>query len=182
METRNVLGALVLCAVSVQTQQQSATTPIPPEPVLLPAGVWESVQADGSTVGIYVRPVSGDDVPKEQMEGDDGVVLAVGVFQKRHQQIDCGEQNFFAIGEKDPSHDAVTSYAHGKLEIHYHVHVTGSEIQLKLILDPSRNVWTGHFQRDVHARPFPDQSFDGQVVLHRVPREQGGCPSGGSKT
>lgn len=162
-QLRILLGAVVLCEGSVLSQQQGTHREN------LPVGVWESAQADGSTIGIDLTREHAEDTAP----GKDA--LQVGVFHKQHQRIACGEENYFVIGEEDPSHDALMSYAHGQLEIDYHDHVSGSEIHLNLILDPFRDVWTGHFLRDFHARPFPRQSFDGQVVLHRVSREHGGC-------
>jgi hypothetical protein len=184
-----VIGAMLLCTGSILSQQPSANTP-PKEPDRLPVGVWESVQADGSAIGIDLSEVLAT-VQSGQLEPEDFTrrksVLQVGVFQKHHQRIACGEENFFVIGEKDDlNHDAVSSYTRGKLEIHYHDHVTGSEIQLILILDSFHDVWTGHFQREFFDRPFQGQRFDGQVVLHRTSLQpdpaQGGCFTGGSKS
>lgn len=179
------IGVMLLRTGSILSQQPSANTP-PKEPDL-PVGVWESVQADGSAIGIDLSEARAT-VQSGQLEPEDFTrhtsVLQVGVFQKHHQRIACGEENFFVIGEKDSNRVTVSSYTRGKLEVHYRDQVTGSEVQLILILDPFHDVWTGHFQRDFFDRHFRRQSFDGEIVLHRTSRQpdpaQGGCS--GSKS
>jgi hypothetical protein len=68
------------------------------------------------------------------------------------------------------SSGALVSYANGKLEMHYHDRLSGSEIHVELVLDPIQDAWTGHFHR---------KSYDGQVILHRTSDRpdpaQGGC-------
>ena len=184
-----VIGAMLLRIGSILSQQPSANAP-PKEPDGLPVGVWESGQPDGSAIGIDLSEVLAT-VQSGQLKPEDFArresVLQVGVFQKHHQRIACGEENFFVIGEKDDLfHDAFSSYARGKLEIHYHDHVTGSEIQLILILDSFHDVWSGHFQREFIDGPFQGQRFDGEVVLHRTSLKpdpaQGGCFTTGSES
>jgi hypothetical protein len=68
--------------------------------------------------------------------------------------------NFFVVGWTGiGSSDAVESYVNGKLEIHYHDRVSGSEIHVELVLDPIKDVWTGHLHR---------KKYDGQVILYRA--------------
>ena len=167
---RIILGAVVLCEGSILSQQQRTNTA---SQVGFPVGVWESVQTDGSIIGI--------DLSKEHSEGapTGQYTLQVGVFHKQHQRIACGEENFFVMGSKDPNHDTVDSYSHGRLEIQYRDHVSGSVVQLDLILDPITDVWTGHFRRESFVEQFRKERFDAQVVLHRTSRQpdpaQGGC-------
>ena len=166
---RIILGAVALCGTVLSQQQRTNTA----DQQDLAVGVWESVQADGSTIGIDLSKEHAEDAPSGK------ATLQVGVFQKQHQQISCGEENFFVIGLKDPNHDTVGSYAQGRLEIQYRDHVSGSVIQLDLILDPITDVWKGHFHREYLEKPFRHESFDGNVVLHRASDEpapaQGGC-------
>ena len=162
-----ILCTAVLCDAVVLSQQQGANS------ANLPVGVWESVQADGSTIGI--------DLSKEHAEGTPpgNDTLQVGVFHKQHQRVACGEENFFVIGENDPNHDTVDSYANGRLEIQYQDHVSGSVVQLDLRLDPIKGVWKGHFRRESFVKQFRQSRFDRQVVLSRTSRQpdsaQGGC-------
>jgi hypothetical protein len=165
-----LLGAVVLCEGSILSQQQRTNAANQPG---LPVGVWESVETDGSIVGIDLSKEHSEDAPT----GQD--TLQVGVFHKQHERIACGEENFFVIGLKDPNHDTVDSYGRGRLEIQYRDHVSGSVVQLDLNLDPITDVWTGHFHRDSFVKQFRTERFDAQVVLHRASRQpdpaQGGC-------
>jgi hypothetical protein len=172
-----VSAALVLCNGSTLSPQQSVTAPNPPNLLI---GVWESVQADGSAIGIDLSEVPADLQSGSEPSGDPGgrkALLQVGVFQKRHQRIACGEENFFVIGKKDPDHDSIENFVHGKLQIRYRDHVSGLEIQLVLAYDPFRDLWTGHFRRG---------KFDGEVELHRASHRpdaaQGGCIITGSRS
>ena len=104
---------MLLRTGSILSLQQSVNTPSM-EPDGLPVGVWESLQVDGSAVGLDLSEVPAT-VQSGQPEPEDFAkrksALQVGVFQKHHQRIACGEENFFVIGEKDELfHDAVSSY------------------------------------------------------------------------
>jgi hypothetical protein len=136
--------------------------------------VWEAAQPDGSVIGIDLSTVQAsvpDAVVPEGTPMQLGSRLQVGVFQRLQEKMACGEENFFVVAWTGPgSSDGLVSYANGKLEIHYFDHVSHSEIHVELVLDPVKDVWTGHFHR---------KGFDGQVILHRTSDRpdpaQGGC-------
>jgi len=139
-----------------------------------PAGQWESPETNGSVVGIYLVsiPVAAPDaVEPEGTARDHGSRLQIGVFQRQHERVACGEENFFLTGWTGPgSANGFATYTNGRLEVHYHDPVSGSEIHVQLVHDPIKDVWTGHFQR---------KGFDGEVTLHRTTERadvmQGGC-------
>jgi hypothetical protein len=163
------LSALLACQGILLSQQPTANAPSGEH---LPAGVWESDQPDGSLVGIDLSVVVPADVPganyvyPEGAPKPQGSHLQIGVFQRKHRRIVCGDENFFATGWTGPgSEDVMTVYANRKLEIHYHdrrndseILRSGSEIDIELVLDPAKDEWTGRFHRN---------GFDRQVTLHR---------------
>jgi hypothetical protein len=127
--------------------------------------VWVSDQPDGSIVGIDLSVVSPAEVPgrnyvyPEETPKPQGSHLQIGVFQRNHKRIVCGDENFFATGWTGPgSEDGLTVYANRKLEIHYDSH-NGPATDIELVLDPARDEWTGRFHRN---------GFDRQVTLHRL--------------
>jgi hypothetical protein len=140
--------------------------------------VWESDQPDGSVVGIDLLVVPASVPGAVYPEGTpipQGSRLQIGVFQRKHKRIACGDENFFVTGWTGPgSEDGLTVYANRKLEIHYHdrrsgseilrsgseILRSGSEIYIELVLDPAKDEWTGRFLRN---------GFDRQVTLHRPP-------------
>jgi hypothetical protein len=131
----------------------------------LPAGVWESDQPDGSLVGIDLSVVVPAEVPGANYVYPEGTRkpqsshLQIGVFQRKHKRIICGDENFFATGWTGPgSEDGLTVYANRKLEIHYPDRSNGSAIDIELVLDPAKDEWTGRFHRN---------GFDRQVTLRR---------------
>jgi hypothetical protein len=151
------LSALLACRGVLLSQQSNANAPSE-QPLLI--GVWESEQPDGSTIGIDLSPQRSH--------------LQVGVFQRQHKRIACEEENFFVTGWTGAgSENGFAVYANGKLEVHYHDRVSGSEIQVELVLDRVKDVWTGQFHR---------KEFDRQVTLHRTSYRpdiaQGGCQIG----
>jgi hypothetical protein len=127
----------------------------------LPAGMWESTQSDGITVGMMLSVVparipgavypEGTPIPK-------GSRLEVGVFQRKHKQITFGDVNYFKTASV--SEDGTAVYGNRKLELQYRDPRSGSEIQVELQLDPNKDEWTGRFHRG---------GFDRQVTLVRVP-------------
>jgi len=166
-----LLSALLTCRGNLPSQQLSANAPGEQH---LPGGVWESEQPVGSVIGIYlsILPASVPDaVYSEGTPRPHGSGLQIGVFQRQHKEIACGEEDFFVTGWTGPgSEDGFAAYANGKLEVHYHDHLSGAEIQIELVLDPIKDVWTGQFHR---------KEFDRQVTLHRTPDPShlanGGC-------
>jgi hypothetical protein len=157
------LSALLACRGILLSQQPTANAPSVEH---LPAGVWESDQPDGSVVGIDLLVVTPAEVPgavyvyPEGTPKPQGSHLQIGVFQRKHKKIICGDENFFATGWTGPgSEDGLTVYANRKLEIHYHDRRNGSEIDIELVVDPAKDEWTGRFHRN---------GFDRQVTLHRL--------------
>jgi hypothetical protein len=161
------LSALLACRGMLLPQQSSADALSGQH---LPVGVWQSKQPDGSVIGIDLSalPASMPDYP-EGTPSPLGSRLLIGVFQKQHKRILCGEENFFVAGWAD----FAVSYANGKLEIHYDDRVSSSEIHVELVFDPIKDAWTGHFHRE---------RYDGRVILHRTSDQpdpaQGGCRVG----
>lgn len=141
-----VLSALLACRGILLSQQPSADAQSAQQ---LPIGVWQSEQPDGSVVGIDLLALEAgmpNAVYPEGTPRPEGSRLQVGVFQRRHEKVACGEENFFVPGWTGPgSEDGSTVYANRKLEVHYHDHVSGSEIHVELTLDPTKDAWTGHF-------------------------------------
>lgn len=180
MELRNgrlciFLSALLACRGILLSQQSSADAPGGQH---LPIGVWESEQPDGSVIGIDLSVVPAsvpDAVYPEGTPRPQGSRLQIGVYQRKHKKIACGEENFFLTGWTGPgSEDGFAVYANRKLEVHYHDRVSGSEIHVELVLDPIKEVWTGQFHR---------KGFDQPASLHRTSDRpdpaQGGCFLGG---
>jgi hypothetical protein len=165
------LSALLVCRGILLSQHSSDNAPSGQH---LPVGVWQSQQPDGSAIGIDLSAVPAsvpDAIYPEGTLRPPGSRLQIGVFQKQHEKILCGEENFFVAGWTGVgSSGATVSYTNGKLEIHYHDRVSGSEIHVELVLDPIKDAWTGHFHRE---------RYDGQVILHRTSDRpdpaQGGC-------
>lgn len=165
-----VIAALSFGQAAVLPQQQSALTSVQPG---LPVGVWEVPQPNGSVIGIDLAavPASAPDAPEAGTPKQRSSRLQVGIFQRNHEGIACGEENFFVMGSTDPaSSNTLMTYANGKLRIDYRDRADGSEIHVELTYDPVKDVWTGHFQR---------KTFDGQVTLHRTSDRpdpaEGGC-------
>ena len=171
---------MIVWAGAISSQGQSANIP---SQLNYPVGVWESEQPDGSAIGIDLAeetesvPSGGEgdgDVPQTK------VVLVVGAFHREHLRINCGEETFFVIGRRSGNHDVDESrYANGRLQIQYYDHVHGATIELDLLLDPIKEVWTGHFLRETLYGRLHPQSFDGEVELHRTSPQsdpaRGGC-------
>jgi hypothetical protein len=181
MELRNgrfciYLCALLACGGILLAQQSTAKTPGGQH---LPVGVWESKQPDGSVIGIDLSSVPAsvpDAVYPEGTPRPPGSRLQVGVFQRQHKRIACGEENFFVVGWTGPgSEDGSAVFANGNLEVHYHDRVSSSETHVELVLDPITDVWTGRFHRN---------NYDGQVILHRTfdSPGRGGCVIGGANS
>jgi hypothetical protein len=170
------LGVLLACSGILPSQQSSASAPDRQHP---PIGVWESEQPDGSVIGIDLSTVPAgvpDAVYPEGTTRPQGSRMQIGVFQRQHKKIACGEENFFETGWSGPgSEDGFAVYADRKLEVHYHDRVSGSEIHVRLVLDPIKDVWTGQFHR---------KGFDRESTLHRTSNRpdpaRGGCFVGSS--
>lgn len=168
-----LLSALLAYSWILLSPQSSGNAPSGEH---LPVGVWESKQPDGSVVGIDLAsfPASVPDaVYPEGTPKPQGFRLQIGVFQRQHERIACGDENFFVTGWTGPgAENGSTVYADRKLEVHYRDRVSGSEINVELVLDPLKDVWTGRFHRN---------GFDQQVTLHRTSNRpdpaQGGCYS-----
>jgi hypothetical protein len=120
------LIVLLACRGVLLSQHSSANAPAGQH---APVGLWQSKQPDGSVIGIDLSavPASVPDTgyplgtPRPQ-----GSRLQIGVFQRQHEKIGCGEENFFVAGWIGTgSSDAVVSYASGKLEVHYRDRVSG---------------------------------------------------------
>jgi hypothetical protein len=165
MELRKVhfcilFSALLACGGILPSQQSIANTP---DGQRLPIGVWESEQPDGSVIGIDLSSVPArvpDAVYPEGTPNPLGPRLQVGVFQRQHKKIACGDENFFVTGWTGPgSEDGSTVYANRRLEVHYHDRLNGSEIHIELVLDPIKDVWTGNIHRN---------GFDQRATLHRT--------------
>jgi hypothetical protein len=165
------LSVLLACRGTLLSQQSSSNAPSGQH---LPIGVWESEQPDGSAIGIDLsaEPASVPDaVYPEGTSRSQGSRLQIGVFQRQHKRIACGEENFFITGWTGPgSENGFAVYANRKLEVHYHERASDSEIHVVLVLDPVKDVWTGQFHR---------KGFDRQSTLHRTSNRpdsaQGGC-------
>jgi hypothetical protein len=165
------LSALLASSGILLSQQSSANAPGGEH---LPVGVWEYELLDGSVIGIDLAavPASGPDaVYPEWTPRPQGTQQVIGVFQRQHKKVACGEENFFVTGWTGPgSEDGSAVYADRKLEVHYRDRVSGSEIHVELVLDPIKDVWAGQFHR---------KGFDRQVTLHRTSNRpdpaQGGC-------
>jgi hypothetical protein len=156
-----LLNSLLTCSGIVLAQQSTANRT---DEQHFPVGVWESKQPDGSSVGIDLASVPAsvpDAVVPEGTPVQHGSRLQIGVFQRHNERIRCGEENFFVIGWAGPGSESGTdSYANGKLAIDWYDRLhPPSEIHVELVLDPIKDVWTGHFHR---------KGFDGQVTLHRT--------------
>jgi hypothetical protein len=154
------LSALLACGGILLSQQIGTDTPAEQH---LPIGMWESEQPDGSVIGIDLSTIPAS-VPgavyPEGTQRPQGSRLQVGIFQRLHKRIACGEENFFVTGWTGPgSEDGFAVYADRKLEVHYNDRVSGSEIHIELVLDPIKDVWTGKFHR---------KGFDRQATLHRT--------------
>jgi hypothetical protein len=156
------LSALLSCQGILLSQQPTANTP---SGAHLPTGVWQSDQPDGSVVGIDVLAVPAE-VPGTVYVDPEGTPtpqdlrLQVGVFWRKHKRIVCGDENFFAPGWTGPgSEDGITVYKNRNLEVHYHDPRDGSEVDIELVLDPTKDEWTGRFHRN---------GFDRQLTLHRA--------------
>src|SRR5580658_6820030 len=92
------LSALLVCRGILLSQQPSANAPGEQS---LPIGVWESEQPDGSVIGINLDAVPASVPYAVYPEGTprpQGSRLQIGVFQKQHKKIACGEENFFIVG------------------------------------------------------------------------------------
>lgn len=165
------LSALLGCGGILLSQQTSTN---PPGEQHLPIGVWESEQPDGSVIGIDLSAVPAsvpDAVYPQGAQRPQGSRLQVGIFQRLHKRIACGEENFFVTGWTGPgSEDGFAAYANHKLEVRYHDRLSGSEIHIELVLDPIKDVWTGRFHR---------KGFDRPAILHRASDQPnsagGGC-------
>lgn len=165
------LSALLACRAILLSQQSSANGP---DGQHLPVGVWQSKQSDGSVIDIDLSAVPAslpDVVYPEGTPRPQGSRLQIGVFERQRENIACGEETFFVTGAAGlGSSGALVSYTNGKLEIHYRDRASGSEIHVELVIDPTKDVWTGQFHRE---------RYDGQVVLyrtsHRPDPAHGGC-------
>ena len=152
---------VLLASRGILLSQQSSTNASSGEH--LPIGVWESVQPDGTVVGIDLSVVPAsvpDAVYPEGTPRSQGSRLQIGVFHGP-SQIAHRVQNFFVTGWTGPgAENGFAVYANRRLEVHYHDPRSGLEIHVELVLDPAKDEWTGRFHRD---------SFDRQITLHRPP-------------
>jgi hypothetical protein len=152
---------VLLASRGILPSQESSTNASSGEH--LPIGVWESVQPDGTVVGIdlSVMPASVPDaVYPEGTPKPQGSRLQIGVFHGA-SQIPHHVQNFFVTDWTGPgSENGFAVYANQKLQVQYHDPQSSLEIHIELVLDPAKDEWTGRFHRD---------SFDRKITLHRVP-------------
>ena len=158
------LTALLAGSGILFSQQSSTNASSGEQP---PTGVWESVQPDGTVVGIDLSVVPAsvpDAVYPEGTPRPQGSRLQVGVFLG-HLQFAHRAENFFVTGWTGPgSENGSATYANRRLEVHYHDPSSGLEIHVELVLDPAKGEWTGRFHRDW---------FDRQITLHRHPDQPG---------
>jgi hypothetical protein len=133
----------------------------------LPIGVWESVQPDGTAVGIDLSVVPAsvpDAVYPEGTPRPLGSRLQIGVFLG-HSQMAHHVENFFVTGWAGPgSENGFATYANRRLEVHYRDPRSDFETHIELVLDPTKDEWTGRFHRG---------SFDRQVTLERASDQPG---------
>jgi hypothetical protein len=159
-----ILGALLTCEGTLFSQRPDANS-AGSEP--LPVGTWESTQPDGTRVGmdLSVIPASVPDaVYPEGTPRPLGSRLQIGIFVG-HSQMAHHVENFFVTGWAGPgSENGFATYANRRLEIYYRDPRSDFETHIELVLDPTKDEWTGRFHRG---------SFDRQVTLER-PSDQPG--------
>lgn len=124
-----LLSAFLACSW-IPLSPQSNGNALNEEHLPLPVGVWESKQPDGSVVGIDLASVPAsvpDAVYPEGTSKPQGFRLQIGIFQRQHERIACGDENFFVTGWTGPGpENGSTAYADRKLEVNYRDRVSGS--------------------------------------------------------
>jgi hypothetical protein len=158
------LIALLACGGFLLSQQSSTNTSSGEH---LPIGMWESKQPDGTVVGIDLSVVPAsvpDAVYPEGTPRPLGSRLQIGVFLG-HSQMAHHVENFFVTGWVGPgSENGFATYENRRLEVHNRDPRSDFETHIELVLDPTKDEWTGRFHRG---------SFDRQVTLER-PSDQPG--------